>query len=194
MKYFYLSLLILTNFSLFAQFGVEISPAYHSQRITTVPSLPTYINGYGYSLGITYKTELSDMVFFRSGLNYEWFAFDSRYNGQLVSSLRMNSADIPLAFHTPTTFLNLDVVYGLGANYIFSSKVLSNNLWSKSLDISNHFQPYILLGLANRSFTSSEQYEIGVSARYRLLKLYNTSDNKTNLFTFNFHLRYYFND
>lgn len=180
---------------LYAQwnFGLEVSPAFQLQ---TIRSKNTGIwssnSGYGFQFGLTAKNETSNSTYYATGIKYEYTAFDNRVNNFLVSSLRMNSINVPFSFHhniMQDIFFN----YGAGLNYYFINTTLSGGLKFNTNSEINQIQPYLSLG-ANMLI---DKFDLGVQGRYHLFNLYikeiqDVSNNSTRILSLDLMLKYYF--
>ena len=104
------------------ELGIDISPSIKFQTIRNkATGLFTSIGGYGFNVGLPIKYNLDDYKTISSGVLYEFSAFDTRVNTQLINSLRLSSVSIPVVYNHPITE-NYYVNLGGGINYVFQSK------------------------------------------------------------------------
>jgi len=189
-----LTFIFLTTYS-FSQdvsFGVEVSPAFKLQSIRNKASgLTTSISGYGFSAGIPIRFDLDKDAFFTTGLNYDFTAFDQKVNNFLITSIRLNSINIPLVYNYPI-INNFMLNAGGGIKYIFIGKQLGAGTWLNINPVTNNIQPFISLGLS----TTPNDFEIGVDAKYHFINLWSNSQNNslttTKLVEISLNLKYYF--
>lgn len=201
MKKISLVFLLILNFTVFAQDGVQIglnvSPGFKvnmsKQKGTGLRNNST---GYGFNVGIPVKFWMREFTAFNTGINFDHAAFDSYLNGVLVSSFRINAVDVPLAFN-----LHMNGrYYGiLGGGVVYNLRVTDLNAVQSAVitDFTNLIQPYITVGINNLVEKDFGFLEIGVQGRYQLLDIWKSSytpyeNFNSHLISLDLLLRYYF--
>tara|TARA_B100000809_G_scaffold245188_1_gene271880 strand:+ start:239 stop:829 length:591 start_codon:yes stop_codon:yes gene_type:complete len=192
------ALLLLFIFSTFSysqntNFGIEVSPSFELQSIKNKNTgLLSSISGYGFNIGMPIKFNVDNEKSISSGITYEFTAFDNKINNYLASSLRLNSLNVPLIYNIPVIqgfYFNT----GIGINYIFLSKQFGGGIWLNTNTIVNQFQPYLAAGLSTLVDLGTNNYELGVNARYHLIDIWkNTDQTRTNIIAIDLNMKYYF--
>jgi hypothetical protein len=138
------------------------------------------------------KRMLDDDHSYSTGITYEFTAFDNRINNFLISSLRLSSINIPIAYNLPFLekfYLNM----GGGANLVFVSKQFAGINWVSTNANMRQFQPYISLGTSTLVDRGDSSYELGLNARYHVFNLWkNTLQTSTNIVGIDLNMKYYF--
>ena len=171
--------------------GTMLQPAAHAQdgfntgaHVSTSFQLITHRDkgtkiwssesGYGFSAGVPFRFGYAEDRSFVTGLDYEYMAFDNRINGNLVTSMRMQSLHVPLQFNfklVSTLFWST----GGGINYQFRAQVFN---YGNNISISNNtnpFQPYVSLGIGSLSQRGNGLFELGIQTRYHFVDMWKKS-------------------
>lgn len=187
----------LNSFSQGLQFGLGVSPSYKiNMSRQKVTGLRTNQGGYGFNAGIPVKYWISEFTSLNTGLDFEFTAFDSYQNGNLVSSFRFNSLHLPLMFNLHMSGTLYGMV-GTGVVYNLSVRDLNVLQGSDLSNVTNSVQPYLGVGINSLLDKDYGKIEVGVMARYQLLDIW--KDDYLPQEPFNSHLasldfifRYYF--
>jgi hypothetical protein len=196
MKILAFLLLLIFSTSSYSQninFGIEVSPSFELQSIRNKSTgLFSSISGYGFNIGMPIKFNLDNERSISSGITYEFTAFDNKINNYLVSSLRLNSLHVPFIYNIPVIegfYFNT----GVGLNYIFSSKQFGGGIWLNTNSIVNQVQPYIAAGLSTLVDLGSNNYELGVNARYHIIDIWQyANQTRTKIIGIDLNMKYYF--
>lgn len=153
------------------EFGINVSPGLRiivSQQTGT--GLRSYQTGFGFSTGIALKYWVSEFTSFNTGLDYEFSAFDSFQNTQLVSSFRLKALHLPL-------MLNIHL---RGSFYAMAGSGLAYNLAVRDLNAqgndltgnTNRLQPYLGLGVNSLMEKDFGNIELGALLRFQVLNIW----------------------
>jgi len=177
--------------------GLNISPTW--KIIMSSPKqtgLRTYQGGYGFTVGIPVKYWINDYSAFCSGIEYDFSAFDSYQNSNLVSSVRFNSLHLPLMFN-----VNLSGdwygLLGAGLLYNLSVRDLNSTIGTDVTAVTNRLQPYLGLGVSTIRSNDYGYFEYGIQLRYQFRDMWDKNyaplvDFNSHLISGDFIFRYFF--
>ena len=177
-------------------YGLSIAPTYNFQIFRAIPNnIWSTQSGNGFLMGVFFQGAIGEHSYFSSGLKFEYYGFNLKYNGYLDQSYRVASLNIPLMFKQEIGLTkNWFYEIGLGMNYHFLNRKFSSGFWLNVNELANQFQPHFQLGLSY--FSPENRYEISALGRYYFVDLWKdfvqeTSNTKTKLMTFELALKFY---
>lgn len=178
--------------------GFSASPSWKINMTTQKQTgIRSYQSGYGFSAGIPIKYWMNDYSAFSSGLEYDFTAFDSFQNGQLVSSVRFNALHLPLMFNVNLSG-NWYALVGTGLLFNLSARDLNSVTFGTDITSqTNRLQPYLGLGVCSISESNKGLLEYGVQLRYQVRDIwindYAPLENfNAHLISADFVIHYYF--
>ncbi|WP_070138474.1 outer membrane beta-barrel protein [Crocinitomix algicola] len=199
-KIFYIAVLIISIGS-YGQEGVKVglnvSPGFKvnmsKQKGTGLRNNNT---GYGFNVGLPVKVWVSEFTALNTGVNYDFAAFDSYFDGLLISSFRVSAIDVPVLFNIHMS----GQYYGLlGGGVAYNLRVADLNaaLGTNLTGVSNRIQPYLSVGINNLMEKDFGLLEIGILGRYQLLDIWKSSyqpyeNISSHLVSLDLLFRYYF--
>ena len=197
-----LFIVLFVAFQLNAQEGFNIgfsaSPSWKINMTTQKQTgIRSYQSGYGFSAGIPVKYWINDYSAFSSGLEYDFTAFDSFQNGQLVSSVRFNALHLPLMFNVNLSG-NWYALVGTGLLFNLSTRDLNSVTFGTDITSqTNRLQPYLGLGVCSISESNKGLLEYGIQLRYQVRDIwindYAPLENfNAHLISADFVIHYYF--